>query len=137
MVDQEMKEIRLWIELHMNDMQFNIMLTRWHDVVLELLWLEDINLKISFWHRIIDFLTGKLVHMSKERSESGLKICTISVDNLKKKISENSEQVEILWTRQTNLTSITLTNSILNEYQDFVKLFAEEVSEETLLTHQS
>ena len=27
-VDQEMKEIRLQIELYMNDMQFNIMLTK-------------------------------------------------------------------------------------------------------------
>ena len=29
-------------------MQFNIMLTKQHDVVLELLWLEDIDLRISF-----------------------------------------------------------------------------------------
>ena len=48
MIDQEIEEIRLWIRPHMNDMQFNIMLIRQHDVVLELLWLKDINLKISF-----------------------------------------------------------------------------------------
>ena len=65
-------------------------------------------------------------------SESELKICTISANNLKKKIQENSEQVKILWTRQTNLISITFTNSILEEYQDFTELFTEEASEETL-----
>ena len=67
-----------------------------HNVVLELLWLEDINLKISFQHRTIDFLTGKLIHMSKEMSESELEICAILTDDLKKKIWENSEQVKIL-----------------------------------------
>ena len=77
-------------------MQFNITLIRQHDVILELLWLKDIDSKISFWYRIIDFLTEKLVHMSKEMSESELKICTISADNLKKKIQENLEQVKIL-----------------------------------------
>ena len=80
----------------MNDMQFDIMLTEWHDVVLELSWLEDVDLKISFWCRTIDFLTGKLVHMSKEMSGSELEICTILTDDLKKKIQENSEQVKIL-----------------------------------------
>ena len=70
----------------MNNMQFNIMLTEWHDVILELSWLKDVDLKISFWQRIIDFSTGKLVHMSKEMSESELKICTISANDLKKKI---------------------------------------------------
>ena len=83
----------------MNNMQFNIMLTEWHDVILELSWLKDVDLKISFWQRIIDFSTGKLVHMSKEMQGSELKICTISDNNLKKKIQENSEQVKILWTR--------------------------------------
>ena len=73
--------------------------------------------------------------MSKEISESELEICTILADNLKKKIQENSEQIKILWTRQTNLISITLTNSISEEYQDFTELFTEEASEETLLTH--
>ena len=68
-------------------------------------------------------------------SESELKICAILANNLKKKIWENLEQVKILWTRQTNLISITLTNSILDEYQDFAELFAEEVSEETLSAH--
>ena len=95
-VDQEIKEIRLWIRLHMNDMQFNIMLIEQHNVVLELSWLKDINSKISFWHRTIDFSTGKLVHMSKEMSESELEICVILTDDLKKKIWENSEQVKIL-----------------------------------------
>ena len=136
-VDHETEEIRLQIRLHMNDMQFNIMLIRQHDVVLELLWLEDVDLKISFQHRTIDFLMEKLVHMSKEISGSGLEICAILTDNLKKEIWENSEQVKILWTRQTNLTSTTLMNSISDEYWDFAKLFAEETPEETLLTHQS
>ena len=70
----------------MNDMQFNIMLTKQHNVILELSWLEDINSKISFWHRTIDFSTGKLVHMSKEMQESELEICIISVNKLNKKI---------------------------------------------------
>ena len=35
-IDQEMKEIRLHIRSHTNDMQFNIMLINKHDVVLEL-----------------------------------------------------------------------------------------------------
>ena len=47
-VDHEMEETRLQIGPHMNDMQFNIMLTGRHNVVLELPWLEDINPKISF-----------------------------------------------------------------------------------------
>ena len=95
-VDQEIKETRLQIKSHMNDIQFNIMLTEWHDIVLELSWLEDVDLKISFWCRTIDFLTGKLVHMSKEMLESELEICAILADNLKKEIWENSEQVKIL-----------------------------------------
>ena len=45
---------------------------------------------------MIDFLTGKLIHISKEMSGSGLEICVISVDNFKKKIWENLEQVKIL-----------------------------------------
>ena len=69
--------------------------------------------------------------------ESRLKICIISADKLNREIQENLEQVKILWTRQTNLTSITLTNSISNEYWDFAELFAEEASEETLSAHQS
>ena len=36
-VNQEIKEIRLQIRSYINDMQFNIMLTEQHDVVLELL----------------------------------------------------------------------------------------------------
>ena len=86
MIDQETEEIWLQIRPHMNDMQFDIMLTEWHDVVLELSWLEDIDLKISFWHRLIDFSTEKLIYMSKEMSESELEICAILTNNLKKKI---------------------------------------------------
>ena len=72
------------------------MLIKWHNVILELLWLEDINLKISFWCRIIDFSMRKLIYMSKEMLESELEICTISANDLKKKIWENLEQVKIL-----------------------------------------
>ena len=36
-IDQEIKETRLYIKLYTNNMQFNIMLTDRHDVVLELL----------------------------------------------------------------------------------------------------
>ena len=68
---------------------------------------------------------------------SELEICVILTDKLNKKIWENLEQVKILWTRQTNLINITLTNSISDEYWDFAELFAEEASEETLLAHQS
>ena len=77
-------------------MQFNIMLTEWHNIVLELSWLEDIDSKISFQHRIIDFSIRKLVHMSKEIQESELEICTISANDLRREIWENSEQVKIL-----------------------------------------
>ena len=77
-------------------MQFDIILIRWHNIVLELLWLEDIDLKISFQYRTIDFSMRKLVHMSKEMSESELEICTILTNDLKKEIWENSEQVKIL-----------------------------------------
>ena len=72
------------------------MLTEWHDVILELLWLKDINSKISFWCRIIDFSIEKLIYISKEISESELEICAILTNDLKKKIWENSEQVKIL-----------------------------------------
>ena len=47
-VDHKTEETRLHIRPHMNDMQFNIMLTRQHNVVLGLLWLKNINSKISF-----------------------------------------------------------------------------------------
>ena len=47
-VDYEMKDTWLQIEPHVQDMQFNIMLISKHDVVLELLWLQNINSKISF-----------------------------------------------------------------------------------------
>ena len=45
---------------------------------------------------MIDFLTGKLVHMSKEIQESELEICTILANKLNKKIQENLEKVKIL-----------------------------------------
>ena len=67
-------------------MQFNITLTEWHNVVLKLLWLKDVNLKISFQYRIIDFSTEKLIHISKEMHESELEICAISADKLNRKI---------------------------------------------------
>ena len=70
----------------MNNMQFNIILTKQYNIVLELLWLEDVNLKISFWYRIIDFSTEKLIHMSKEMQGSELEICIILTNDLKKKI---------------------------------------------------
>ena len=64
--------------------------------MLELSWLKDINSKISFQCRTIDFSTGKLVHMSKEMHESELEISIILANKLNKKIWENSEQVKIL-----------------------------------------
>ena len=67
--------------------------------------------------------------------ELELKICIILINKFNKEIQENLEQVKILWTRQINLISIILINSILDKYQDFVKLFAEEVLEETLSAH--
>ena len=47
-VNCKMKDTQLQIEPHVWDMQFDIMLTYKHDVVLELLWLQDIDSKISF-----------------------------------------------------------------------------------------
>ena len=47
-IDHEMKEIRLQIRSHVWDMQFNITLISRHDVMLELMWLQNVNLKISF-----------------------------------------------------------------------------------------
>ena len=75
--------------------------------------------------------------MSKEMQESELKICIILTNKLNKEIQENSKQVKILQTRQTNLISITLINNILNKYQDFTELFTKEVLEKTLSAHQS
>ena len=81
-------------------------------------------------------MTGKLVHMSKEILESDLQICAISVNKLKKKLWKNSEQVKVLWSKQINLATIKLMNSIISEeYRDFVKLFADETLEETLSAH--
>ena len=70
--------------------------------------------------------------------ESDLQICTISADKLKKELQKNPEQVKVLWSKQINLATIKLTNSILSEeYRDFTELFADETSEETLLAYQS
>ena len=73
--------------------------------------------------------------MNKEIHELELEICAILTDKLNKKIWENLEQVKILWTRQTNLISTILINSILDKYWDFAELFTKETSEETLSTH--
>ena len=67
-----------------------------------------------------------------------LQICTILANKLKKELWKNPEQVKILWSKQINLTTIKLINSIiLDEYRDFIELFADETLEETLLTYQS
>ena len=95
-VDHETEDTQLQIRPHVWDMQFDIMIISKHDVVLELLWLYDINSKISFWCQTINFLTGKLVHMSKEMLELNLQICAISADELKQKLWKNPEQVKIL-----------------------------------------
>ena len=47
-VDCEIKDTQLQIRPHVWDMQFDIMLISKHNIVLELLWLQNINLKISF-----------------------------------------------------------------------------------------
>ena len=47
-VDHEIKDTWLQIRPYVQDMQFNIILISKHDVVLELLWLQDIDSKISF-----------------------------------------------------------------------------------------
>ena len=136
MINYKTEEIRLQIESHVQDMQFNITLISRHVVMLELLWLQNINFKISFWHWIINFLTGKLVYMSKEMLGLNLQICAISANKLKKELHKNSEQVKVLWSKQINLVTIKLTNSaILDEYRDFIKLFINETLEETLSAH--
>ena len=87
---------------------------------------------------MLNFLTEKLVHMSKEMLESDLQICTILTDELKKELWENPEQVKVLWSKQINLTTIKLMKSIISdEYWDFIKLFVNKVLEETLSAHQS
>ena len=137
-VDHETEDTQLQIGPHVQNMWFNITLISKHNIVLELLWLQNVNSKISFWHQIINFSVRKLVHMSKEILESDLQICTISVNELKQELWENSEQVKILWSKQINLATIKLINSILlEEYRDFAKLFADEASEKTLSAHQS
>ena len=47
-VDHKTEDTWLQIEPHVWDMQFNIMLISKHDVMLELSWLQNINLRISF-----------------------------------------------------------------------------------------
>ena len=66
-------------------MKFDIMITKINNIVLKLLWLEEFDSDISFKCQIIDFLTEKLVHMNK-RLGSEIKICTISLNKLNKKI---------------------------------------------------
>ena len=74
--------------------------------------------------------------MSREMLELNLQICTISANELKKELWENSEQVKILWSKQINLATIKLTNSTLSEeYRDFTELFVNEASEEALSAH--
>ena len=129
-----------WLQTrpHVQNMQFNITLISKHDVVLELLWLQNVDFKISFQCQIINFSTGKLVHMSKEMLELDLEICAILTDKLKKELQENPEQVKILWHKQINLATIKLMNSTLSEeYRDFMKLFVNKTLEETLSAHQS
>ena len=87
---------------------------------------------------MLDFLTEKLVHMSKKMLGSDLQICIILVNKLKKELWKNPEQVKILWSKQINLTTIKLMNNTVSEkYRDFAELFADETSEETLSAHQS
>ena len=118
-------------------MWFNIMLISKHDVVLELLWLQNVNSKISFQCQTINFSVRKLVHMSKEMLGSDLQICAISADELKQKLKKNPEQVKILWSKQINLVTIKLMNStLLKEYRDFAELFVDETSEKTHSAHQ-
>ena len=45
---------------------------------------------------MLNFLTEKLVHMSKEMLELDLQICTILINKLRKELQENPEQVKIL-----------------------------------------
>ena len=47
-IDHKMKDTWLQIGPQVWDMQFDIMIISKHDVVLELLWLQDVDLKISF-----------------------------------------------------------------------------------------
>ena len=137
-VDHKTEDTQLQIGPHVQDMQFNITLISKHNVVLELSWLQNINLKISFWHQMINFSMRKLVHMSKRMLGSDLQICAISADKLKQELWKNPEQVKVLWSKQINLATIKLTNSTLSEeYRDFMKLFADETSEEALSAHQS
>ena len=68
--------------------------------------------------------------------ESDLQICTILVNELKKELWKNPEQVKILWSKQINLATIKLIKSTLSdEYRDFAELFVNETSEEALSAH--
>ena len=65
-----------------------------------------------------------------------LQIYTISANKLKKKLQKNPKQVKILWSKQINLATIKLINSIISDkYRDFTELFVNETLEETLLAH--
>ena len=62
--------------------------------------------------------------MSKEMLELNLQIYTILTNKFKKELQENSKQVKVLWSKQINLSTIKLTNSIISdEYRDFTELF--------------
>ena len=136
-IDHKIEDTWLQIRPHVWDMQFNIMLISKHDVVLELLWLQNVDSKISFWWWTINFSTGKLVHMSKGMLGLDLQICAISVNKLKQELWKNPEQVRVLWSKQINLATIKLMNSTLSEkYRDFTELFADEAPEKALSAHQ-
>ena len=47
-VNHKIEDTQLQIEPHVWDMWFNITLINKHNIMLELLWLHDINFKISF-----------------------------------------------------------------------------------------
>ena len=47
-VDHKTEDTQLQIRPHVQNMQFNIMLISKHNVVLELLWLQNVDSKISF-----------------------------------------------------------------------------------------
>ena len=95
-VNHKIEDTQLQIESHVQNMWFNIMLISKHNVVLELLWLQNIDLRISFWCQTINFSMRKLVHMSKEMLKLDLQICTFLTDELKRELQRNSEQVKIL-----------------------------------------
>ena len=48
-INQEMKEIRLRIKLHINNIIFNIIIIKIYNIILKMLWLKDIDSNISFY----------------------------------------------------------------------------------------